>query len=134
MSSSAKALLLMLNEPYNELIRSIPETERLTVLWELESTSITQRAKRLQEELITGKTVGTDLKESRAVFLAALRSLKLKQISEAQLASIHILDSAIRTLYTNPMVYLDQKYLDDERQVVHNITTFSSALKMPTYV
>lgn len=105
---------------YDELIRSIPETERASVLKALDSDVIAKRADQLKQQLFTLQTVGQNLSESRTLFLAALRGVKLKQISAAQLATLHILDSAIRTLYTNPMMYLVYKYVDANSQATIN--------------
>lgn len=121
-------------EPYEELIRSIPEAERDSVIRELDSNPVVRRAELLCEELTSQKMIGTKLDESRTLFLAALRNLREKKISVAQLSSLHILDSAIRTLYTNPMVYLVHKYVKDDGnlQRLFNIEPMSNLNAMPT--
>lgn len=104
--------------PYDELIRSLPEEEREDIIAELDSDPIITRANLLCTELARNKAVGFNLDESRTLFLAALRNLKCKKISAAQLATLHILDSAIRTLYTKPMMYLVHKFVDPDRKVI----------------
>lgn len=112
-------------EPYDELIRSIPINERREVIAELDNHLIIERAKLLCEEFSANKMVGLDLRESRTLFLAALRNLRDKKISVNQLATIHILDSAIRTLYTNPMVYLIHKYVNASAKLARTYNFFA---------
>ncbi|WP_115705708.1 ankyrin repeat domain-containing protein [Legionella sainthelensi] len=121
---------------YDELIRSIPAEEREDILAELDSRSIINRAELLCKELSTNKRVGSNLEESRTLFLAALRNLKEKKISVNQLATLHILDSAIRTLYVNPMVYFIHKYVDDDQELsrTYNLFALASIKGLPTSV
>lgn len=97
---------------YDELVRSIPETIRESVLRELDSEVVAERTEKLQAELNLHQMGGVELAESRTLFLAALRGVQLKKIPVETLATLHILDSAIRTLYTNPMIYLIYQYVD----------------------
>lgn len=122
--------------PYHELIRSIPAEEKEYIIAELDSSIVIERAKLLCEELSANKMVGLNLGESRTLFLAALRNLREKKISVNQLATIHILDSAIRTLYTNPMVYFIYKYVNNDSELTRTFNLFAVAnLKgMPTSV
>jgi hypothetical protein len=128
--------LLDENSSYDELVRSIPETEKSSVLRELNSDTIVRSAEKLKEQLDKLEMVGLDLKGSRTLFLAALRGVKLKQISAAQLATLHILDSAIRTLYTNPMVYFIHRYVDSKSEISTTMNMFylTNLQGMPTAV
>src|SRR3990167_4278039 len=101
--------------PYGELIRSLPENERDHVIDELDSRAIVNRAELLCSQLASNEAVGVNLDESRTLFLAGLRNLKLGKITAAQLASMHFFDSAIRTLYTNPFVYLIHKFVANNK-------------------
>ncbi|GEM_PF-5827432 len=102
---------------YAEIIRSIPLDEKETVLYELDNSREVQvRAEKLLQELSQNEAVGANLGESRTLFLAALKNLKEGKISVAQFASIHTLDSAIRTLYTHPTVYLIYDFVNGEKK------------------
>ncbi|MDX2345317.1 MAG: hypothetical protein QNK11_00385 [Legionella sp.] len=106
--------------PYDELLRSIPEAEKASVLSELDSDIVARRAEILLTELSTEKKterltatlVGLQLEQSRLLFLAALRNVRDNQISSPQLASLHILDSAIRTLYTSLHASLIHEFVE----------------------
>lgn len=90
------------NAAFNEVIRSIPDDERDSVLAELDSSFlIASRAKKLQEQLFNEEMVIENESEARNLFLAALQLLKQHKITVGQFASLHILDSAFRTLYTH---------------------------------
>lgn len=100
-------------EFYDELIRSISPDEKPGVEEELaKDVLLAKRAEVLCQELAENKRFNFPLNESRNVFLAALLCLSQNKISAAQLASLHILDSAIRTLYINPMVYFTNRFVD----------------------
>ena len=100
---------------YDELIRSLPKNERNHIITELNSRKVIRRAELLETELTTDKHVRPNLNESRVLFLAALRNLKLGKITIGQLATMHLLDSAIRTLYKNPFTYLIYRYTQDNK-------------------
>lgn len=121
---------------YAEIIRSIPEDERDTILSELDNNrEIRARAEKLLRELSRSDLIGLNLDESRTLFLAALKNLKESKITVAQFASIHILDSAIRTLYTQPMVHLIYHYVNDGRgQRTYNTFPLDILKGMPTSV
>ncbi len=123
-------------DPYDELIRSLPAEERQNIIAELDNGFIIGRAKLLCQELSANKMVGLTLEESRILFLAALRNLREKKISVNQLATLHIIDSAIRTLYVNPMVYFIHKYVNDDNELTRTFNLFAlTSLKgMPTSV
>ena len=112
---------------YAELVRSIPDSERSTVLSSLEDSDIVSKSARLRAQLDAGEIVGANLDESRLVFLSALRGLKHGEISANQLASLHILDSAIRTLYVNPVLYLTYRYVNAESELARTVITYASA-------
>ncbi|CAM2786629.1 hypothetical protein [Legionella worsleiensis] len=120
------ALLLPPSEDIflNELILSLPESERAGVLEELEHDAVVQRTKRLVDELATGVINEFEIPESRTLFLAALRGVKLKQISAAELATLHIFDSAIRTLYISPRVYLRYYFLNADKGITNSVYHF----------
>jgi hypothetical protein len=101
-------------DPYEELVHSIPLQERGAILDELESNEIIERANTLRDDLASNKLMKLDPSESRLILLAALRNLKYKQITPAQLASLHLFDSALHTLYLNPAVYLIHDMLNNE--------------------
>lgn len=120
--------------PWEVLIRSIPVKEKQTILAELDSPLITQRAHLLCEELAGNQMIGTELDESRTLFLAALRNVKDHKITINQLATLHILDSAIRTLYINPMSYFTYRYVNSDQELANtfNLFTLMSLKGMPT--
>ncbi|MFT4059355.1 MAG: hypothetical protein QM652_07385 [Legionella sp.] len=122
-------------ELYAELIESIPREERSHLIAELDSEIITARAIELQEQLSKAEMV-VNIDESRTLFLAACKSVRDRKISMAQLASIHILDSAIRTLYINPMVYFIHSYVNAESEIVYaiNVLTLAHLRNIPTSV
>lgn len=126
---------MMSNEEFltQELFRSIPEDEREAIMQELQSEKIAKYAQTLQEELEESQTSIYATKKSRTLFLTALRCVKYKKISVAELASIHILDSAIHTLYTNPMVFYIHKYVNSEgkKSVVYNLFLLHSLKNTP---
>ena len=96
-------------EHYDELVHSLPEKEREYDLSALDGATIIERAELLCKQIDAPDTrpiFDLDPGKSRILFLAALRNLKLGKISYAQLATMHILDSAIHTLHTDPYVYL----------------------------
>lgn len=101
---------------YQELYASIPETEKDLISSELASDAIVALTEQLKNKLANSKII-FELSDSRNLFLAALRGVKHKQISIAQLATLHILDSAIRTLYTNPAVYFLHKFVNSDNQL-----------------
>lgn len=115
---------------YDEIINSIPVSERGEVLYELETASVCDRAKSLYIELSQSQidkvlnVADLNLSESRILFLAALKSLKEGSISVGQFASIHILDAAVRSLYINPMLYLTYFFVDDAKNPVFLKKTF----------
>ncbi|WP_419421231.1 hypothetical protein ACNVED_15285 (plasmid) [Legionella sp. D16C41] len=123
-------------DPYNELIQSLPAKVRQNISNELDSRLVTKRAEKLCQELSENTIVGVNLEESRTLFLAALRNLRDKKISVNQLATLHILDSAIRTLYVSPMVYFIHKYVNGEGNLTRTFNLFAlTNLKgMPTSV
>ncbi len=110
---------------YNELTHAIPPGEREEVIAELERLDVIERARRLVAQLAAGDIVGTDMAESRLLFLAALRALRDKQISVNQLASLHILDSAIRTLYVNPMMYMVYTFVNADNELHRQFYTYA---------
>ena len=121
-------------ELYEELINSIPVEERACIVNELDSPAIILRAKKLKEELAGAVLLEMNPQESRALFLAASRLVRDKQISMAQLASIHILDSAIHTLLINPSAYLLYEFIDANSLTLKRTTCsfgFSNLHKMP---
>src|SRR5262249_21711950 len=81
-----------------ELKRSIPKEEKEAIRRELTAPKVIARAQQLETELTHFKSLGIDWSDSREVFLAALRNVHLKKISVAQLASLHMLDSAKHAL------------------------------------
>src|SRR3990167_7815338 len=102
------------NSSYEELIRSLPHDEHTDILFGLNSRAVVERAELLCSELVSNDhTIGLKLDESRTLFLAALRNLKFGKITAAQLATLHIFDSAVRTLYTQPCMYLIYNYVVD---------------------
>lgn len=109
---------------YDELIASIPEPEKASLLSELNNSIITSRLERLIHELYNLEMVGINEVDTRTLFLAALRGVKTNQISAAQLATLHVVDSAIRTLYTNPMVYFIHKYIDSDSELQRTYNLF----------
>lgn len=117
--------LLDENLCYAELVRSIPERERDSVLKELEDDLIIRRSEELKDELDKLMLIGLNLTESRILFLAALRGVKMKQISAAQLATLHLLDSAIRTLYIKPTIYFIHEFVDEQGLVKLKYNLFS---------
>ncbi|WP_176713829.1 ankyrin repeat domain-containing protein [Legionella jamestowniensis] len=121
---------------YDELVKSIPEEDRASVLSELESLPIRQRAEKLDKELAANEWIGLDVSESYTLFLAALRNLKSGKITAAQLASLHLFDSAIRTLYIDPLVYFIHKYVDADSKLARtcNMFALTNMRGMPTSV
>jgi len=108
-------------DPYQMLIATIPEEEREIVLYELDKENVIKRAELLCQELSENKFIGLNLKESRTLFLALLRNLREKKISENQLATNHFLNSAIYTLCIKPMMYFIFKYVDANNNVARKI-------------
>lgn len=135
MSTPVNTVSSMINEDFltQELLRSIPENERQEIMQELESEQIAEYARTLQEELEESQTSIYATKKSRTLFITALRCVKDKKISVAELASIHILDSAIHTLYTNPMAFYIHKFVDSEgkKSVVYNMFLLHSLQNTP---
>ncbi|MGQ3890228.1 hypothetical protein ACQUW5_14530 [Legionella sp. CNM-1927-20] len=123
-------------DSYGELIQSLPAKVRKIIINELDNRPIIERAELLCKELSGHAMVGLNLEESRTLFLAALRNLRDKKISVNQLATLHILDSAIRTLYVSPMVYFIHKYVNGDGQLTRTINTFilMNLKGMPTSV
>ncbi|KTC88190.1 hypothetical protein [Legionella cincinnatiensis] len=113
--------------PYYELMLSLPAEEREYIITELDSDVVIERAQLLCKELSQDELVGLNIKESRILFLAALRNLREGKISVNQLATLHILDSAIRTLYVNPMIYFIHKYVNDNDELTTTFNLFSLA-------
>lgn len=123
------------SEGYWELIQSLPSDEKQRVLEELESPEIIERAKKLEQELAQNVMTCADLDATRVMFLAALLCLQQNKITKNQLATLHLVDSAIRTLYTSPLTYLIYQF--EENNKIKNIfSTFpSSTIKgFPTSV
>ncbi len=110
---------------YNELIQSLPEAEKEEINKELDSEAVGQRAILLSQQL--AKNEYFDKKDSRILLLAALKNFKNGFISAAQLASLHLLDSAIHTFYINPVVYTWHSYVQDNKITnTRDIFTYSS--------
>ncbi|STX52338.1 Uncharacterised protein [Legionella busanensis] len=123
-------------DSYSELIQSLPAKLRKDIINELDTRLIVQRAELLCKELSENAMVGLNLEESRTLFLAALRNLRDKKISVNQLATLHILDSAIRTLNVSPMIYFIYQYVNGDGHLARTINAFTlTTLKgMPTSV
>jgi len=121
---------------YNELISSITEAEKPILLNELDSTLVTTRAEKLQEELSKLEMVVVTEKDTRTLFLAALRGVKKNQISAAQLATLHVIDSAVQSLYFNPIMFIIHKYVDSEENLQDLFGSYSinDSFRMPNKV
>lgn len=91
---------------YSDLISSLQPFERKKILAELESPEIIAKAEQLKFKLANNQMTCLELDTTREMFLAALLLLQRNEISSNQLASLHLVDAAIRTLYTSPMSYL----------------------------
>ncbi|KTD56769.1 hypothetical protein Lsan_2929 [Legionella santicrucis] len=116
-------------------MRSLPAEEREYIITELDSNVVIERARLLCKELSKNEMVGLNLEESRILFLAALRNLKENKISVNQLATLHIIDSEIRTLYVNPMIYFIHKYVDDDELTrTFNLFSLANLQGIPTSV
>ncbi len=124
------------NEAYNEIILSIPEEERTSVLAELETSAVSKRAEKLQEQLSEELIIVEDEKESRTLFLAALQLLKQNKISVGQFATLHVLDAAVRTLINHLTSYLVHSYLDDEDKLKRTVTVYplQNLASLPTHI
>ncbi len=106
---------------FDELIRSLPEKEREVVIAELSSDKVARRLKSLRHDLALDKFVGGNLLKSRRLFLAALEGLRLGQITYAQLASLHITDSAIHTFAVGPRAFFSCQSVDNNGDAVRHI-------------
>ena len=94
------------------------------MLEELESEEIIEKARILLSHIETNQMVADRLNDTRERFLAALLLLRENKITTGQLASLHIIDSAIRTLYTDPMIYLTHEFVENE-EIQRQVTRFS---------
>ena len=119
---------------YNELIRSLPDDERDTILAELCTPEMVKQAQLLFEDLTIDKPIApTD--GSRNQLLAALLNFKLNKISIAQLATMHIFDSAVRTLNAEPISYLVYRYVGTDNKIKDSISSYqplTKATELPT--
>ncbi|MDF1758892.1 MAG: hypothetical protein P1U74_11460 [Legionellaceae bacterium] len=107
------------------LLNSLSKSEKEQTLKDMESQSVVKRSAKLPRDLKDhSNIISSNHKESRTTFLAALRCLREKKITVNQLASLHIVDSAVRTLYTAPISYMIHEYMKDG--VLNHITTMNS--------
>jgi|GEM_PF-2125120 len=134
-AASASEMLIDVNH-YDVLTRSLPKEEHDEIVEELSYEKIIKLAELLCEQLSRNKQVVLDQDKSRDLFLAALRNLKINKITAEQLATLHVLDSAIHTLYTNPLVYVIHKFVDANGEVARttNIFAITNPRGMPTSV
>lgn len=117
---------------YMDLINSLPEGEREMVLSELETSRVKERADRLVRQIASQEMLFRDMSSTREMFLAALLCVRDNRLTKNQLATMHIHDSAIRTLYTNPAVYLLHSY-EKNNEVTNTSSVFIQPLSgMPT--
>jgi hypothetical protein len=96
---------------YEFLLHSIPNHDRTNIKNELESQIIIEMAKNIGEKFVSrfpGELVCNE--NTRDIFLAALLCVKQRTMSTNQLASLHLLDAAVRTLYSNPVAYLVDRH------------------------
>ncbi|WP_133130930.1 hypothetical protein [Legionella yabuuchiae] len=121
---------------YDVLTHSLPKEEHDKIIEELSYEKIIKLAELLCEQLSRNEQDVLDQDKSRDLFLAALKNLKLNKITAGQLATLHVLDSAIHTLYTNPLVYLIHKFVDANGEVARttNIFAINNPRGMPTSV
>ena len=122
--------------PYEELIKSIPKGERDRILKEIETPKIKECARGLVKDIAENKMVCLDHDSSGSLLLAALLCLKDSRLSLNQFATLHILFSAIHTLYVKPMVYYINSYVDSENKPCYSIVYFSvpNHKELPKYV
>lgn len=114
---------------YWDLINSLAPDERKQILAELETPQIIARAQRLKSQLAQNEVTYQELNTTREMFLAALLLLQRNEISKNQLASLHLVDSAIRTLYTDPYGYLTYIFAENG-YIQHSISAFpATAMK-----
>ena len=123
------------SEGYWPLIQSLPHDEQPKILAELELPDIIERAQKLEKELASNEMFYDDLDATRTMFLAALLCLQQEKITKNQLASLHLLDSAIRTLYISPYSYLVHQY-EDNQKLKSSVVFFESpkTTSRPTHV
>lgn len=120
------------SDGYWELIQSLPSRERENILNELESPRIIAKAEQLEQKLAKDIMNCAQLDTPRDMFLAALLCLQQNKISKNQLATLHLVDSAIRTLYTSPCCYLIHSYVKDHKaQRTFNVS-FPVTTNLPT--
>ncbi|TAL64897.1 MAG: hypothetical protein EPN84_02535, partial [Legionella sp.] len=100
---------------YWQLVKSLNPELREETLAELKTPEVISRANELGQELARNEYVRND-STTRITFLAALLSLQRNTITVNQLATLHLLDSAIRTLYTSPLFYLRYTFFDKGSQ------------------
>lgn len=113
------------SEGYWQLIQSLPVNDRRKILAELKSSQVIERAKKLTDELAGNYSVCTNLNNTRLTFLAALLCVQQNKIAINQLATLHLLDSAIRTLYVAPCSYLIYKFRHENKtKILFNFSVF----------
>lgn len=96
---------------FEQLVSSLPADSQQDILNELDTAVVIKKAEHLSRALSLDKIQAIDLEDSRTLFLSALQLLRDKRIDVSQLASLHIRDSAIRTIYVNPDISFTQRSL-----------------------
>lgn len=96
-------------EGYWKLIGSLTPLERKEVLKELELPEVIRRAISLEKQFAKNSLIISKPAEARETFLAALLCLQQNRITIHQLATLHLLDSAVRTLYTHSVAFVPVK-------------------------
>ncbi|MDF1655712.1 MAG: hypothetical protein P1U34_11430 [Coxiellaceae bacterium] len=98
---------------YNEIVGSLPSDERAHALNQIDSDSdVNRRSDRLSQQVAEGEFINPDKEDGRTLLLSSLKLLKEGRVSVAELASIHMLDSAVRTLISQLMMFSLEKKMD----------------------
>lgn len=103
---------------YWQLLHSLPQAQRTSILDELKTAQVIETANNLKNELWANGYNNAWLNNSRINFLAALLCVQQNSISINQLATIHLLDSALHTLYFSFVSFISNQFVDIDGNIV----------------
>lgn len=106
---------------YWQLLHSLPQAQRESILDELKTAQLIDIANYLENELCLNGYNHEWLNNSRTIFLAALLCVQRNSISINQLATVHLIDSALHTLYFSVISFISTDFVDIDGTVVSNI-------------
>ncbi len=98
---------------YNEIISSLPLEEKDDALKQMaEDREVQLRAEKLSQQIADGDYIDPGMEDGRTLLLSSLKLLQEGSISVAELASIHLLDSAVRTLTSSLTLFSDEERVE----------------------